>query len=70
MQKIKCPEKVTAEEVLECVVEKRTLLNNIMLRNAKLEYAHSKQKLPSSWCLSKGDNGSERSRKKKKNATN
>ena len=34
MENIKWPEKVTNEEVLECIGEKRTLLNNIPRRKA------------------------------------
>ena len=33
-EKIKWPEKVTNEEVLECIGENRTLLNNILRRKA------------------------------------
>ena len=32
MEKIKRPEKVPNEEVLDCIGEKRTLLNNILHR--------------------------------------
>ena len=32
MEKIKWPEKVTTEQVLECIGEKRILLNNILRR--------------------------------------
>ena len=32
MEKIKWPEKVTSEEVLECIVKKRTIVNNILRR--------------------------------------
>ena len=34
MEKIKWSEKVTNEQVLESIGEKRTLLNNILRRNA------------------------------------
>ena len=34
MEKIKSSEKVTNEQVLECIGEKRTLLNNILRRKA------------------------------------
>jgi hypothetical protein len=34
MEKIKCSEKVTNEQVLERIGEKRTLLNNILCRKA------------------------------------
>ena len=34
MEKIKWSEKVTNEEVLKCIGEKRTLLNNILARKA------------------------------------
>ena len=34
MEKIKWPEKVTNEQVLERIGEKRTLLNNILRRKA------------------------------------
>ena len=34
MEKIKWPEKITNEEVLERIGEKRTLLNNILGRKA------------------------------------
>ena len=34
MEKIKWPEKVTNEQVLDRIGEKRTLLNNILRRNA------------------------------------
>ena len=34
MEKIKWPEKVTKEQVLERIGEKRTFLNNILHRNA------------------------------------
>jgi hypothetical protein len=34
MDKIKWPEKVTNEQILECIGEKRTLLNNIPCRKA------------------------------------
>ena len=34
MKKIKCSEKVTNEQVLDRIGEKRALLNNILLRKA------------------------------------
>ena len=36
MEKIKWSEKITNEEILELIVEKRTLLNNILRREAYL----------------------------------
>jgi hypothetical protein len=38
MEKIKWPEKVTNEQVLEHIGEKRTLLNNILRRKTNLIY--------------------------------
>ena len=45
MEKIKSSEKVTNEEVLEHIAEKRTLLNNILRRKANWIY-HSEKKFP------------------------
>jgi len=47
MEKIKWSEKVTNEEVFEHVGEKSMLLNNILCKNAKVDWSYSKKKLPS-----------------------
>ena len=46
MEKIKWLEKVTNEEVFEGIKEKRTYLNNTLLRKANL-FGNSKNKSPS-----------------------
>ena len=45
MEKIKWSEKVINEHVLDCIGEKRTLLNNILRR---LDRSYSEKKLPPS----------------------
>ena len=48
MEKIKWSEKVTNEQVLERIGEKRTLLTNILRRKSQLDRSYSEKKLPSS----------------------
>ena len=48
MKKIKWSEKVTNEQVLDSIGEKRTLLNNILSRKAIALNTHFKKKLRSS----------------------
>ena len=64
-EKIKWSEKVTNEHVLDCIGEKRTLINNNIRRKAN--WIGRILSRNSSWCHWRTDDGSERSRKKKKN---
>ena len=51
MEKVKWSEKVTNEQVLDRIGEKRTLLNNILRRRANQLYrSYSEKKLPPSGC--------------------
>ena len=64
MEKIKWSEKVTNEQVLDRIGEKRTLLNNILRRKANWIGHILRTNCLLHW---RTDDGSERSRKKKKN---
>ena len=58
----------TNEQVLEHLGVKRRLLNNILQKKNQLDWSHSENKLPPSWCHWKTDCRSERNRKKKNTA--
>jgi hypothetical protein len=46
MEKIKWSEKVANEQVPERLGEKRTLIKDILRRNAKFDWSFSEKKLP------------------------
>ena len=68
LENIKCSEKVTNEQVLDHIEEKRTLINNILSRKANWIGHILRKKLPTSWYHWRTDYGGERSRKKKNTA--